>query len=107
MAILFVDYRELIPQKWYHTIVFLQFIPSLINFVHVLTIATAGCLVIVLLTLLFGRVYCSTICPLGILQDFFSFLSRKFRIRKKYKPKKPYIFIRYAFLVIPFIFTIF
>ena len=107
MAILFVDYRELIPQKWYNTILYLQFIPSLINLIHIFSIASAGCLIVVLLTLLFGRVYCSTICPLGILQDFFSFLSKKFRIRKKYKHKKPYGLIRYAFLAIPVIFMIF
>jgi ferredoxin-type protein NapF len=60
-----------------------------------------------LLTLLFGRVYCSTICPLGILQDFFSFLSGKLKFRKKYKPIKPYRLIRYAMLALPVLFLIF
>ncbi len=106
-ALLFVDYRELIPEKWYNTILFLQFIPSLINFISIISITAAGFLIVLLMTLLFGRVYCSTICPLGILQDFFSFLSRKFKIRKKYRLKKPYPLIRYAFLAIPVIFMIF
>ncbi|MBN2214670.1 MAG: 4Fe-4S binding protein [Bacteroidales bacterium] len=106
-ALLFVDYRELVPEKWYSTILFLQFIPSLVSFVRVFSIAAAGCLVVLLLTLLFGRIYCSTICPLGILQDFFSFLSRKLRIRKRYRLKKSYSLIRYVFLALPFIFLVF
>lgn len=55
----------------------LQFLPSLLalNFVVV-----AGLL---LLTLLFGRIYCSVICPLGIFMDFFNGLrSRIFRYRR-------------------------
>jgi len=104
---LFVDYRELIPHEWYNTILFLQFVPSLLNFINILSITATGFIIILVLTLVFGRVYCSTICPLGILQDFFSFLSRKLKIRKKYKLKKQYGFIRYSFLAIPVIFLIF
>ena len=33
--------------------------------------------VIALLTFLFGRFYCACLCPLGILQDIFGFLSRR------------------------------
>ena len=107
LSSLFVDYRELIPHEWYNTILFLQFVPSLLNFVNILSIAAAGFIFILVLTLVFGRVYCSTICPLGILQDFFSFLSRKLKNKKRYKLKKPYGIIRYSFLIIPFIFLIF
>lgn len=39
---------------------------------------------VLLLTLLFGRVFCACMCPLGMLQDFFIFLSRLlFRRRKR------------------------
>ena len=107
LSSLFVDYRELIPHAWYNTVLFLQFVPSLLNFINILSIAATGFIIILVLTLLFGRVYCSTICPLGILQDFFSFLSRKLKIRKKYKLKKPYRLIRYSFLAIPVVFLIF
>ena len=34
-------------------------------------------LVILILTFLFGRFYCSVICPLGILQNFINFFSLK------------------------------
>ena len=32
-----------------------------------------------LLTFIFGRIYCSVICPLGILQDLFGWLVKKAR----------------------------
>ncbi|MDR0811629.1 MAG: 4Fe-4S dicluster domain-containing protein [Paludibacter sp.] len=38
------------------------------------------------LTLFFGRVYCSVICPLGVMQDVVSWFSRK----RKSKRKKPF-----------------
>jgi polyferredoxin len=38
------------------------------------------------LTFLFGRVYCSMICPLGILQDVFFFLGRLFGVRRNAAP---------------------
>lgn len=45
--------------------------------------------VIVLLTLLFGRIYCSVICPMGLLQDFFARLGLKSQKRRySYSPAK-------------------
>ena len=38
--------------------------------------------IILILTLLFGRVYCSTICPMGVLQDIIIWISRKMRKNK-------------------------
>ncbi len=32
-----------------------------------------------LITLIFGRIYCSTVCPLGVLQDIFAYLPRSRR----------------------------
>ena len=32
---------------------------------------------LVVLTLLFGRIYCSVICPVGILQDVFGWMGKK------------------------------
>lgn len=44
---------------------------------------------LVLLTLAFGRVYCSVICPLGIMQDIFAWLGkRKKKLPYKYSPAK-------------------
>ena len=58
----------------------IQLIPALL--------AANGILLSVLaaLTLLFGRVYCSVICPLGIMQDIVSRLSSFRRDKKKTLP---------------------
>lgn len=44
-----------------------------------------------ILTFVFGRIYCSTVCPVGTLQDFFIPLRKKFRRLNRpfrYKPAK-------------------
>lgn len=63
----------------------LQFVPAVLasNF---LAIA-----IVLVLTLLFGRVYCSVICPLGVYQDGIVWLSGKFtkkKLRFTYKPER-------------------
>ncbi|MBN2613370.1 MAG: 4Fe-4S binding protein [Bacteroidales bacterium] len=103
----FVDFRELVPESWYNTLLFLQFVPSILKFINVLSISAAGFLVVLLLTLFFGRVYCSAICPLGILQDIFIYVSRKLKIRKKHKQTRPYKLLRYLMLALPVIFLLF
>lgn len=107
LSTVFLDFREIVPVSWFGSILYLQFIPSLIKFIHILTLSAAGFIFILLLTVLFGRVYCSTICPLGILQDVFTYLSRKFRIRKKHKQLKPYRFLRYILLALPIVLLFF
>lgn len=57
----------------------IQFIPALLA-LNVVVIAG-----LVLLTLIFGRVYCSVICPLGIFQDCIVWLRRVTAGRKRRK----------------------
>ncbi|MDK2842640.1 MAG: hypothetical protein PWQ17_2146, partial [Anaerophaga sp.] len=67
--ILFIDIYEWLPDKTFDTILYVQFVPSFLHFLVVFSLATAGGFVFVLLlTLLTGRLYCSAICPLGIMQ---------------------------------------
>ncbi|MFO7978005.1 MAG: 4Fe-4S binding protein [Bacteroidales bacterium] len=62
----------------------LQFFPSLIRFMALFFSITAlGFIFVLLLTFLFGRVYCSSICPLGTLQDIFINGTRRLRKKKK------------------------
>ena len=49
----------------------LQLFPAILA-VNIVTIA-----IVVVMTFIFGRVYCSIICPLGIMQDIISWLSKK------------------------------
>ena len=76
--------------KWLGWIAKIQFAPALmaLNF--------AVITVILLVTLIFGRLYCSIICPIGIFQDIVGRLVHK---HKKYHYSKGYPLIRYAFLI--------
>ncbi len=103
ISALFVDFRELIPTKWAGRILFLQFVPSLIKFITIPALVTAGFLFIILLTALFGRVYCSAVCPMGIFQDIISRISFKAKLIKRYKFKKALNYVRYPLLVLTLI----
>ncbi len=60
---------------WFGWTAKLQFWPS------VLALSLASIVAILACTLLFGRVYCSVVCPLGIFQDLLIFLRRLFGFR--------------------------
>ena len=104
---LFVDFREMIPTEWADRLLFLQFVPSIIKFITVPALITAGFIAVILLTVLFGRVYCSFICPLGIFQDVVSWISKKTRLIKRYKYKKALNYLRYPLLALTVIFLLF
>jgi ferredoxin len=53
--------------------------------------------VLVALTLIFGRIYCSVICPLGILQDLLARLHRK---KNKYSYSGEVRWLRYPMLLV-------
>ncbi len=76
-ALLFLDFANLFPSGWTNGVLYLQFVPSLTKFFTLFNLAALGFLVTLVLTFLFGRVYCSSICPLGTLQDLISFGARK------------------------------
>lgn len=63
MTFLFVDVSGFAAEHLYW-LTHIQILPAFMagNFIVVS--------VIVLLTILFGRIYCSVICPMGLLQDF-------------------------------------
>ncbi|MDR2036961.1 MAG: 4Fe-4S binding protein [Bacteroidales bacterium] len=105
VGFLFLDFSSSIPSFWFRTLTWLQFVPSLISFLttlgHGLAITAYGFLVILLLTLLFGRVYCSYICPLGIFQDVVSWISKKTKKKKfRFRFAPPKSWLRYSILII-------
>ncbi len=87
-AILLLFYISIsISQPLYNSILKnltrLQFFPSLINVVFSGgSWLAAGFLPVTFFTLLVGRLYCSVLCPLGIVQDILIFSSGKKRHRK-------------------------
>lgn len=80
----------------------LQFLPSVLA-LNVISIA-----IVLVATLLLGRIYCSAVCPLGVLQDFFAWMGkwRIFRKNKKakfanrYSYSKPKTWLRLTVLVL-------
>ncbi len=100
ISLLFLDYRRMIPTNLFGTVLYLQFIPSLLKFFTVLKVTVTGFAVVIILTLLFGRIYCSTICPLGILQDVTAWIARKFKSKRKarYHYQKAKDILRYPIL---------
>ncbi|PLX15283.1 MAG: hypothetical protein C0597_09045 [Marinilabiliales bacterium] len=100
VLILFVDFTNIIPERYYDAVLFFQFIPSLLTFKNFIALSGIGFIIIILLNLLFGRVYCSFLCPLGIFMDVISYFSKKIKKIKRYKYlyQKPFNWIRYSFL---------
>lgn len=72
----------------------LQFMPALLAF-------NVGVILLwLVITLLFGRIYCSTVCPMGVFQDIVIWLSRRWNKRKKFTYSKPYVLLRIGVLFI-------
>ncbi len=82
-----------------------QFIPSVLKFISTgFSFLASGFILIFLFTIIFGRIYCSFLCPLGILQDFFIFISSRFK--KKFSYIKSLGWIRYSILILVIFFSI-
>lgn len=81
ITLLFLDFTGAL-HGWLGWMAKVQFLPA------VLALNVAVIVGLVLLTLVFGRVYCSVICPLGVFQDGVAHLNVA-RKRKK-KNRKPY-----------------
>lgn len=107
-ALIFIDFRHEFSEGFISSFLFLQFAPSVVKILQVLSLSATGFIVILILTVLFGRVYCSTICPLGILQDVISWLSVKIRRKRwPYKYSRPHNILRYSLLGLTVLFMIF
>lgn len=70
-----------------------QFLPA------VLALNVGVILFLVLLTLIFGRVYCSVICPLGVFQDAVSWVAGK-RRKNRFRHSRAINWLRYGMLVL-------
>src|SRR5450759_4367511 len=105
--LVFVDFRYIIPANYINIVLFLQFIPSVIKFYDLETLAAGGFLVVLILTLLTGRTYCSFLCPLGIGQDLFSRIGGRFKRKfRRYGFKRPFTILRYSLLALTVIVTL-
>ena len=79
--------------QWVGWLAKIQFLPALLalNFIVVAAL--------IVVTLIFGRIYCSVICPLGIMQDIYSWLGGKFK-KNRFSYVKEHKWLRYTVLVL-------
>jgi polyferredoxin len=95
VLLFFADFVDILPDAL-SKLLQIQLLPA------VLTGAAGMLILYFLLTLLFGRVYCSVICPAGILQDVFNRIScigkKKKNGKMRFRYHKPANLLRYALL---------
>ena len=95
VTLLFLDVTGTL-HTWLGWMAKIQILPAFLA----LNVATV--VVLLILTLIFGRVYCSVICPLGVMQDIISWtrgkIKKKDRFRFRYVKNRPWL--RIAFLVL-------
>lgn len=89
ITLYFLDFADLLPKR-IHELARWQFIPALlaINFIAVISL--------LVLTFLFGRIYCSSLCPMGIFQDVTDWLAKRFNRKKKYPHFKENKILRWS-----------
>ena len=96
ITLLFLDFTGTV-HVWLGWMAKVQFLPA------VLALHVGVVIGLLVLTLLFGRIYCSVICPLGVMQDIISWLSglrnkRRKRLRFSYSPARSWL--RYIMLAV-------
>ena len=90
ITLLFLDFTGTL-HTWLGWLAKIQLLPAVMALNVVVIVALA------VLTLVFGRIYCSVICPLGILQDLLARLRRK---KNKYSYSKEVRWLRYPVLAL-------
>ena len=95
VTMLFLDFTGTL-HAWLGWMAKVQFLPA------VLALNLGVVVALILLTLLFGRIYCSVICPLGVMQDIISWIhgktKKKNRFRFSYSPARNWL--RYGVLAL-------
>lgn len=92
ITLLFLDFTGTI-HAWLGWMAKIQFLPAL------LALNVGVIIALVAMTLLFGRIYCSVICPLGVMQDVFAWFGKKAK-KNRYSYSKPLNFLRYTMLAV-------
>ena len=92
ITLLFLDFTGTL-HAWLGWMARIQFFPA------VMALHVGVIIGLVLLTLIFGRVYCSVICPLGVMQDLFAWLGKKQK-KNRYTYSPAHNWLRYAMLAL-------
>jgi polyferredoxin len=82
ITLLFLDFTGKV-QHWFGWLAKIQLLPALLALNGVIVVA------VLLVTLLFGRIYCSVLCPLGVFQDVVAWFAGLRRPRRfRYTPPR-------------------
>lgn len=92
ITLLFLDFTGTL-HAWFGWMAKLQFVPAL------LASGSITVLAIIIVTMTFGRIYCSILCPLGVYQDGISRMAEK-RKKNRYKFKQSRKWLRYSILLV-------
>ena len=90
ITLLFLDFTGT-AHRWLDWMAKVQFLPAVLALNAIVVIA------LIVLTLIFGRIYCSVICPLGVMQDIFAWLGKKAK-KNRYSYSKALSWLRYTVL---------
>ncbi|MDO4171593.1 MAG: 4Fe-4S dicluster domain-containing protein [Prevotellaceae bacterium] len=94
ITLLFLDFTGTL-HAWFGWLARIQFLPAL------LALNVGVVVMLVAITLLFGRVYCSVICPLGVMQDVVSHVSGSRKGKKRRFSYSPALsWLRYGVLIV-------
>lgn len=96
LAAAFLDFRGIVPASVAHWFAGVQLGPATLAAFAGGAFALVALGVVLLLTLLVGRVYCSVVCPLGILQDIVARLRRRRSAPLRFVPESK--LVRYGVL---------
>lgn len=77
----------------------LQIFPSILRTISISFLALIIPLILLALTAVFGRFYCSFLCPLGGIQDLFLFGQRKIGRSRRFRHQRSFAVIHYGILV--------
>ena len=92
LSLLFLDFTGTL-EGWLGWMAKVQFLPA------VLALNVGVIVLLVLLTLIFGRIYCSVVCPLGVMQDLFAWMGRRAK-KNRYTYSRPLSWLRYGVLAL-------
>lgn len=90
ITLLFLDFTGTV-HTWFGWMAKIQFLPAL------LALNFGVVVLLVLLTFIFGRIYCSVVCPLGVFQDIISWMAGK-RKKNRFRYSKAVSWLRYGVL---------
>ena len=74
-----------------------SWMPKLQLLEAILALNVVALVILIVMTLFFGRIYCSIICPLGILQDIIGWVGKKVK-KNRYTFSKAVSWLRYTML---------